>query len=100
MFSRAWLEIKFCGAITRNLEGFFSTPFQNGKFLLDYEDENLSELKISKELLTRVSLMSCGYVPVEEQEEGCTVPGGMATDFNIWDRAMGDQELIEWTTCK
>ena len=44
--------------------------------------------------------MSCGYVPVEEQEKGCTVPGGMATDFNIWDRAMGDQELIDWTTCK
>ena len=26
-FIRAWLEIKFCGQITRNLEGFFSTPF-------------------------------------------------------------------------
>ena len=23
----AWLEIKFCGQITRNLEGFFTTPF-------------------------------------------------------------------------
>ena len=28
---RGWLEIKFCGQITRNLEGFFSTPFVERK---------------------------------------------------------------------
>ena len=44
--------------------------------------------------------MSCGYAPVEDQTEDCTAPGGMATDFNIWDRAMEDKELIDWTTCK
>ena len=44
--------------------------------------------------------MSCGYAPVEEQTKDCTAPGGMATDFNIWDRAMGDKELIDWTMCK
>ena len=63
-------------------------------------DENLSDLKIPKELLLRASLMSCGYAPVEDQTEDCTAPGGMATDFNIWDRAMEDKELIDWTTCK
>ena len=26
--------------------------------------------------------------------------GGMATDFNIWDSAMSDKDLIDWTTCK
>ena len=40
--------------------------------------------------------MSCG--PVEVQD--CTAPGGMSSDFNIWDRSMGDKELIDWTTCK
>ena len=54
-------------------------------------DENLSDLKIFKKF--RVALMSCGSVD-------CTAPGGMATDFNIWDRAMDDKELIDWTTCK
>ena len=73
---------------------------QNGKFLVNYVDENLSDLKIPKDLLLKASLMSCGYVPVEDQLEDCTAPGGMATDFNIWDRAMGDEELIDWTTCK
>ena len=63
-------------------------------------DENLSDLKIPKELLLRASLMSCGYAPVEDQTEDCTAPGGMATDFNIWDIAMDDKELIDWTTCK
>ena len=73
---------------------------QNGNFLLDYVDENLSDLKIPKELLLRASLMSCGFAPVEEQTTDCTAPGGMATDFNIWDRAMDDKELVDWTTCK
>ena len=63
-------------------------------------DENLSDLKIPKELLFRASLMNCGYSPMDKLEKDCTVPGGMATDFNIWDIAMGDKELIEWTTCK
>ena len=44
--------------------------------------------------------MSCGFQPVDEQTVDCTAPGGMSTDFNIWDRQMGDKELIDWTTCK
>ena len=60
-------------------------------------DENLSDLKISKELLFRATLMNCGP---DDETKDCTSPGGMATDFNIWDRAMGDRELIAWTTCK
>ena len=63
-------------------------------------DENLSDLKIPKELLLRASLMSCGMAPVENQITDCTAPGGLSTDFNIWDRSMGDEELFDWTTCK
>ena len=73
---------------------------QNGNFLLDYVDENLSDLKVPKELLLGASLMSCGFAPVEEQTRDCTAPAGMATDFNIWDRAMDDNELVDWTKCK
>ena len=67
---------------------------------MKYVDENLSNLKIPKELLFRVSLMTCSSMPVVLREKDCTVPGGMVTDFNIWDRAMGDKELIDWTMCK
>lgn len=73
---------------------------QNGNFLVDFVDENLSDLQIPKELLLRASLMSCPYVPVEYQLKDCTAPGGMTSDFNIWDRAMKDKELIDWTTCR
>ena len=54
-------------------------------------DENLSDLKIFKKL--RVRILSC-------EDPDCTAPGGMATDFNMWDRAMVDEELVDWTTCK
>ena len=63
-------------------------------------DENLADLKIDKQLLLKASIMSCGYAPVEEQTVDCTAPDGMATDFNMWDRAMNDKELVDWTTCK
>ena len=33
------------------------------------------------------------------QEVDCTAPGALVTDFNIWDRSMGDIELIHWTSC-
>ena len=44
--------------------------------------------------------MSCGFASVDKQTMDCTAPGGMVTDFNMWDRAMGDKELVDWTTCK
>ena len=75
--------------------------FQNGRFTnIDYVDENLSALQVSTEFLLKVSLASCGHAPVEEQPVDCTAPGALMTDFNIWDRAMGDIELIHWTSCQ
>ena len=48
-------------------------------------------------MLTNVFLLSMNTPP---GMPGYSQPGGMATDFNIWDRSMGDEELIEWTTCR
>ena len=74
---------------------------QNGQFLnINYKDENLSDLKIPKDFLLKVSLMNCGDQPIEHQLRDCTAPGAMATDFNIWDWSMGDGELIKWTSCE
>ncbi len=30
----------------------------------------------------------------------CSSPEGKITDFNIWDRFLSTEELIDWTTCK
>ena len=84
----------------RHFTNFVPIFHQNGQILINYVDENLADLKIPKELLLKASLMSCGLHPIEDQTIDCTAPGGMSTDFNIWDRQMGDKELIDWTTCK
>ena len=67
---------------------------QNGELLnKNFEDDNLKELVVSKEVLSNVYLLS-------NEGGGWNHPGGMATDLNIWDRAMDNQELLDWTTCK
>ena len=70
---------------------------QNGEFLnINFVDDNLSDLKISKELMMKVYILRCG----NDFQLDCTAPGAMATEFNYWDRAMSDNELRDWTTCK
>ena len=70
--------------------------FQNGQFLnINFVDKNLAELKVPKELLLRVFLMRC-----ISGRTDCNNPGSMVTDFNMWDRSLGDDELIKWTTCR
>ena len=80
------------------------TPFpqqQNGEFLnINFDeknpDDNLENMKVPKELLYKVYIMRCA----SNFQVDCTAPGGMATDFNYWDRALSDKELRDWTTCK
>ena len=73
-----------------------SLTFQNGQFLnINFVDKNLAELKVPKELLLRVFLMRC----INDRSD-CNNPGSMVTDFNMWDRSMGDDELMKWTTCR
>ena len=59
-------------------------------------DENLQRMEVPKELLFKVYIMRCA----NNFEKDCTAPGGMATDFNLWDRALSETELRQWTTCK
>ena len=70
---------------------------QNGEFLnINFVDEDLSELEIPIDLLLKVHLLRC----TNDYELTCTTPGGMVTDFNIWDRAFAVAEMRDWTTCK
>ena len=73
-----------------------SFPFQNGQFLnINFVDKNVAELKVPKDLLLRVFLLGC-----VEDRINCNNPGSMVTDFNMWNRSLGDDELIKWTTCR
>ena len=70
---------------------------QNGEFLnINFEDDNLERMEVPKELLYKVYIMRCA----SNFEVDCTAPGGMATDFNYWDRSLSDKEVKDWTTCK
>ena len=35
-----------------------------------------------------------------EFKYACSSPESQYTDFNIWDRALSEEELVRWTTCK
>ena len=37
----------------------------------------------------------CSY----DYKGGCSAAGASFTDFNMWDRALTEQEQIDWTTC-
>ena len=69
----------------------FDQDFDEG-----FIDENLSQLEIPLELLLKVHLLRCS----NDYDLVCTTPGGMVTDFNIWDRALAMNEIKDWTTCK
>ena len=71
---------------------------QNGHLLnVNFErDTHLLEMTVPLELLQKVLLMRCllGTKP------DCTMPGGMITDFNIWDRSFSAKDMTKWTTCQ
>lgn len=71
---------------------------QNGEMLnVNYEIEShLAELSVPLGLLRKVHLMQC----LSKNTAECTMPGGIITDFNIWDRAFSEEELMHWTSCR
>ena len=72
-------------------------PLQNGDFLnVNYVDENLKDLEVPLSLLLKVYLLRCNNA----YELDCTTPGGMVTDFNMWDRAFAPEDLQDWTSCR
>ena len=57
---------------------------------------NLISTVIPPDFLTKVYLGRCAF----DYKPGCTTPGGLITDFNIWNRALTEQEAVDWTSCK
>ena len=75
---------------------------QNGKFLIvhgsqsqgqsGYIDSNLKDQGLNVDQLSWVELGRCGSM-------GCTTPGAMYTDYNVWLGELSEKELIDWTSC-
>ena len=64
---------------------------------VNYErDSNLLDMRVPLELLQKVLLMRCLLQSVPD----CTMPGGLITDFNIWDRSFTADNMQRWTTCQ
>ena len=51
---------------------------------------------IPGDFLTKTYLGRCSL----DYKKTCSAPGSKFTDFNIWDRAVPLQELMDWTKCK
>ena len=80
-----------------NLKTRLIPILQNGDFLnVNYVDENLKDLEIPLSLLMKVYLLRCN----NNYDLDCTTPGGMVTDFNMWDRSFTPKELQDWTSCR
>ena len=64
---------------------------------VNYErDVHLMDMTVPLELLQKVLLMRC----LLTGKPDCTMPGGLITDFNIWDRSFSADDMQKWTTCK
>ncbi len=56
----------------------------------------MKDVSIPKDFLSKVYLARCPYDFIM----GCSPPEGEITDFNVWDRALTEQEAKDWTSCK
>ena len=57
---------------------------------------NLVDTVIPRDFLTKLYVGRCAF----DFKGGCTTPGGLFTDLNVWDRALSVEEATQWTSCK
>ncbi len=70
---------------------------KDGKPLsINRADPEMTEVEFPDDFLSKVFVGRCSY----DFNNGCSSPEGRITDFNIWDRFLSTEQLIEWTTCK
>ncbi len=63
---------------------------------VNYNDGHLTGVDIPSDFLNKTYLGRCNF----DYKGGCTGPGGEYADFNVWSRALGEKELVDWTNCK
>ena len=76
---------------------FFVPRVQDGVTLnIDFVDPLLKSVVIPGDFLNKTYVGRCSY----DYKAGCSNPGGMIADFNVWDRALTEKEMHDWTTCR
>ena len=63
---------------------------------VDKPEPNLKNVEIPQDFLTKVHIGRCAH----NFTGGCTTAGGLLSDFNIWSRALSEEEANDWTSCK
>ena len=56
--------------------------------------EDLGKLELPEELLDMIYIGRCA-----DGTEKCSMHSGTFTDFNLWNQAFTDQEMVNWTNC-
>ncbi len=51
---------------------------------------------IPEDFLNKTYLARCSF----DFKNTCSTPDGQISDFNIWSRALSEQEAKDWTSCK
>ena len=57
---------------------------------------NLVDTVIPPDFLTKLHVGRCAL----DFKEGCTTPGALFTDVNVWSRALEKEEAVKWTSCR
>ena len=62
----------------------------------NFAERHLTNLTVARELLLKINLGRC----LHSWETGCAMRGVQVADFNLWDSAWSDAQLLDWTDCK
>ena len=61
---------------------------------INHADPNVRNVQIPEDFLSHIQLGACSY-----DSASCISPEGELSDFNVWDRFLSDEEVLQWTTC-
>ncbi len=71
---------------------------QNGEvsFSNNHPDPDMTEVEIPEDFLSSVFLGRSNY----DYKFYGSSPQSQYTDLNIWNKFLGEEELVAWTTCQ
>ena len=69
----------------------------NGNFTnINHKDKRLENVQLPTDLLDKIYLGRCPW----DHTDSCSKHNGKFADFNLWDRPLSEQEMLDWTSCR